>query len=459
MKGLKIVMSTIFIVFHIHINLVLANHAVMMIGNQVTPFINLVLEDGESSSAIKDRWQVVSGGSGSWIRQSNHAASGRHAIEFGGESLEYDHGIHAYTFEIPQAYRSFEGYYQIGYSLKSENRGYTRIALVEQSGEVWAQKAAKGITQGYEVYGENLSEKRFELDSQFKIDNHKLDLDEIQKIFLYYIPTGNQDRYSFHIDNLILYASNAYALANQSENVPSGSILSDTVSDTQNSGQAVSSDNVKPVIEMITFDDKPTYDGDFVQEHPKISVTFRDDQSQDTGVASFNIQIVNTQDENNVTLLNILQPSTPTASFLATTNVTSGLTSSEYTLRIVVADGAGNVATKNVSFRVNQGLQIANILNGPNPFNPHQGPTRLQYQLSQNADVSIYIYSISGEQLWSKHLSSGAIDGGSIGFNAVEWDGRNHYGEVVANGVYIGYLIARDGSSKKVGKVKIAVLK
>lgn len=99
------------------------------------------------------------------------------------------------------------------------------------------------------------------------------------------------------------------------------------------------------------------------------------------------------------------------------------------------------------------------ILNGPNPFNPHRESTYIQYQLSKDAEVQLYIYSISGEKLWRTQFSSGDSQGGSPGFHSVEWSGRNDFGETVANGPYIVYLIAKSGSETKVAKTKILVLK
>ncbi len=99
------------------------------------------------------------------------------------------------------------------------------------------------------------------------------------------------------------------------------------------------------------------------------------------------------------------------------------------------------------------------MLTGPNPFNPAIESTYIQYELSQDADINLYIYSISGESLWHRHFSSGDPQGGTASFHSIEWSGRNDFGEVVANGPYILYLIARTDSDTKIIKTKILVLK
>ena len=104
-------------------------------------------------------------------------------------------------------------------------------------------------------------------------------------------------------------------------------------------------------------------------------------------------------------------------------------------------------------------FSINDCLNGPNPFNPNKEVTKIQYQLTQDADVKICIYTISGEQVFKGDYKAGS-EGGMVGFNSIVWDGRDKFNEIVANGVYIAYLIAKStGGDVEVGKVKIAVLK
>lgn len=132
----------------------------------------------------------------------------------------------------------------------------------------------------------------------------------------------------------------------------------------------------------------------------------------------------------------------------ASAAVTGVLTAGDYNLQIVVTDKSGNVTTANHTLSVADGLAVSGLMSGPNPFNPDKQSATLQYQLSQNADVRLYIYSISGERQWETAISAGDINGGSIGFNRLNWDGRNQWGETVASGVYVCYLIATNGSDK-----------
>ena len=135
-------------------------------------------------------------------------------------------------------------------------------------------------------------------------------------------------------------------------------------------------------------------------------------------------------------------------------------------LTIVVQDINGNFSEKSQSLNQSTTLKVfgpdgegTNILNGPNPFNPNRESTYIQYQLSKDADVKLHIYSISGEKLWSRTVNEGDNSGGTAGFHSIEWTGRNDFGEVVANGPYILYFVAKSGNETKVSKIKMLVLK
>ena len=77
--------------------------------------------------------------------------------------------------------------------------------------------------------------------------------------------------------------------------------------------------------------------------------------------------------------------------------------------------------------------------NYPNPFNPE---TWIPYELAKASDVRITIYDASGtvvRRLELGHKRAGYYTGRG---RAAHWDGRNAYGEKVANGVYLYQLKA-----------------
>ncbi len=88
--------------------------------------------------------------------------------------------------------------------------------------------------------------------------------------------------------------------------------------------------------------------------------------------------------------------------------------------------------------------------NYPNPFNPE---TWIPYQLSEDAEITIRIYTAAGEVIrtvFSGHRELGYYLNRD---RAAHWDGRNDVGETVANGVYIYELTTP--SFKKTRKMVI----
>ena len=81
------------------------------------------------------------------------------------------------------------------------------------------------------------------------------------------------------------------------------------------------------------------------------------------------------------------------------------------------------------------------LANYPNPFNPE---TWIPYQLSEPAEVTLHIYTISGalvRMLDLGHQSTGLYHQQS---RAAYWDGKNQLGEPVASGIYFYTLTAGD---------------
>ena len=91
------------------------------------------------------------------------------------------------------------------------------------------------------------------------------------------------------------------------------------------------------------------------------------------------------------------------------------------------------------------------LANYPNPFNPE---TWLPYQLANDAQVAIRIYSSAGHLV--RHLDLGFQQAGYyIGKSrAAYWDGRNDLGERLASGVYF-YQLSTGESSETIRKMVI----
>ena len=94
-------------------------------------------------------------------------------------------------------------------------------------------------------------------------------------------------------------------------------------------------------------------------------------------------------------------------------------------------------------------VRIYNAFNFPNPFS---NETKFTFEISSNAEVSISIYTVGGKKI--KQINNKFYQ---QGFHRIDWNGRNQFGSLIANGVYIYKIIAKNSTSKTkhVGKIAI----
>jgi len=117
---------------------------------------------------------------------------------------------------------------------------------------------------------------------------------------------------------------------------------------------------------------------------------------------------------------------------------------------IDVKDKAGNQAQQaTTSFTISTELTIKNALNYPNPCS---SGTTFTYNLSQEAQVRIEIYTLAGELIKVIEPASG-----QVGYNEQYWDGTDDRGHMLDNGVYIYRIVAEaDGKvAQAIGRLVI----
>ncbi|MEJ2720691.1 MAG: FlgD immunoglobulin-like domain containing protein, partial [bacterium] len=99
------------------------------------------------------------------------------------------------------------------------------------------------------------------------------------------------------------------------------------------------------------------------------------------------------------------------------------------------------------------------VTNYPNPFHPSEAPTTIAYKLSDNAQVTLRIYTLTGGLVLEKVFNAGE-QGGVVGLNEFRWDGRNGDNEMVASGGYILVIEAKgEGETIHNMRRKIAVVR
>ena len=121
---------------------------------------------------------------------------------------------------------------------------------------------------------------------------------------------------------------------------------------------------------------------------------------------------------------------------------------SEINLKINAWDNANNPSQKSIKLyrSDNNDLNLYNTFNYPNPFINF---TQFTFEINQNADIRLDIYTIGGKRI--KSINDYNLE---AGFHYIDWDGLDQYGGRISNGVYIYRLNARgkDSNSTFIGR-------
>ncbi|MFC1477936.1 hypothetical protein ACFL57_00575 [Candidatus Margulisiibacteriota bacterium] len=221
-------------------------------------------------------------------------------------------------------------------------------------------------------------------------------------------------------------------------------------------------DTILPSIGDITFDGNQVVTGDMIAAAPLIKVKVYD------GVSGIDASAVTLSIDGIVMAVAELDITTGTSNsvveFTYRVPADQTLAAGEHDIVVEVGDRAGNakrIVMSDLTVPASAAAAIVgDALNYPNPFGGTGEPTtKIAYQLTAKVDIDMYFYNITGERLLHKVIAAGE-NGARIGYNEVEWDGRNSYGEQAGNGVYIVHIITADnGGQKLLGKVKILVLR
>lgn len=226
----------------------------------------------------------------------------------------------------------------------------------------------------------------------------------------------------------------------------------------------VQGDKTNPLLD-VTFDGLRVLNNDIVSTKPQISIKLRDDNKylalNDTSIfklviepispsglartiyfndpsVKFSPASLNSKDENNALIE--LSP--------------DFLKDGTYKLSVSGKDASGNRSAidYSVQFRVISQQSISNLLPYPNPFSTS---TRFAYTLTGDSPpqyLTIQIMSVSGKVV--REITSNEIGQLKIGTHLTDyaWDGKDDFGNLLANGVYLYRVITKDKNKQKIGK-------
>jgi hypothetical protein len=202
-------------------------------------------------------------------------------------------------------------------------------------------------------------------------------------------------------------------------------------------------DSTGPEIEVLV-DGRPFTDEDYTSPKPTLTINLFDESGINiTGEVGHQITVQTDRDvktrqdvtsrftyDNNSFTRGSLQVQLPT------------LTAGDHPLTIKAWDNFNNSATTSliVSIVEDTDLRITDVMNYPNPFD---GPTTFTYQLTQDADITIQIYTVAGTRVQRFDLI------GFRGFNQIDWDGLDQDSDRLANGVYLYKITARSHAEER----------
>ena len=129
-----------------------------------------------------------------------------------------------------------------------------------------------------------------------------------------------------------------------------------------------------------------------------------------------------------------------------------------HTIKVRAWDIANNPSEASIDFvvKTDKKLRLDHVLNYPNPFTTKTSFYFEHNQAAETFDILIHIFTISGKLV--KTIESHQFLEGNRS-TAIDWDGRDDYGDKIGKGVYLYRMTVRNSQGETAEKIeKIAIL-
>ena len=215
----------------------------------------------------------------------------------------------------------------------------------------------------------------------------------------------------------------------------------------------VSADSVRPLI-AVTIDGLQVVNGDYISQFPEIRIRYSDNNPSmlsQADTSNFKIRLNNSPVYYTPDVAELTGFTSPgTAEIRWTPTLTDG----ENIIQIHAADVTGNSSdTLTLFVNVASKFKLLDVYNIPNPFNRS---THFTFNLAGPVlpeDVTIRIYTVAGRLI--QEIQTPAI----IGFNRIQWDGRDRDGDEIGNGVYFYRVIVKHQEKQITATSKLVKMK
>ena len=254
--------------------------------------------------------------------------------------------------------------------------------------------------------------------------------------------------YNYGYGKISYYATGDNTDANGYQNVLIGGLNDTTINDDEG-----------PVIQL-TINDDNFVSGSITTSTPIVKATISDNSGINTAGAGIghDLQIIIDDDIANAINVNDYFTFEENSFTKGTLNYAlSTLKEGVHKLKVRAWDIVNNMGENAIEFEVvnNEEIQLQHVLNYPNPFTTSTSFFFEHNQPNVTLDINITIFTIGGKVV--KCINDQQTNAG-FRSNAIQWDGRDDYGNKIGKGVYIYRLRVRkeDGTSaEKIEKIVI----
>ncbi|MCE2743128.1 MAG: type IX secretion system sortase PorU [Fluviicola sp.] len=218
-------------------------------------------------------------------------------------------------------------------------------------------------------------------------------------------------------------------------------------------------DNQAPTIKMYLNEEKFA-DGGITNETPTLFAKIEDDNGINTvgnGIGHDITAILDNETANPIILNNYYTADLDSYQKGQITYTFPPIAAGEHKLTLKAWDINNNSVESTIHFTVKEQENIAldHVLNYPNPFTTKTSFFFEHNQVCSELDAQVQIFTISGKVVKTINQTVN-----TIGFrsNAIDWDGKDDFGDQLAKGVYIYRLIVKSSTGEIAEKTEKLVL-
>ena len=213
----------------------------------------------------------------------------------------------------------------------------------------------------------------------------------------------------------------------------------------------MNTDKINPLLD-VTFDGTHILNGDIVSAKPLVLITLKDENKflalNDTSNFAVYVKFPNTSSEKRIYFANLLRftPAQLPSNSCKIEWMPNLTQDGKYFLRVQATDRAKNssgAVDYNIVFEVVNKQTVTEVLNYPNPFSTS---TRFVFTLTGSEvpdKFIIQVMTITGKVV--REITRNELGNIHIGRNITDyaWDGKDDFGDKLANGVYLYRVITR----------------